>query len=382
MPGRNRARIGQLTGYRKNNNGGAIVSFTALSLDEVTNDVTGPGDNAPFSVKRITRSGGLVNGRQSSNLTGYEYFNCPCGVQAGPDSYYTSHASLPTYNPGLLASEVLSRTNPSRPSAQILVTGAELRELPGLAKELLRIRSGNLRKFFDLNHWRKLGVVAKRNLMIQFGILPIISDLDVLLTFQSLVDQRVRELERLKTRGLRRTIQLRSDSVSTKILNQTIQSSPSLHADVSKTTSKIIKGHVRWHVTRNFELADESMRAMARKIIMGNQLDHMTLYELMPWSWLIDYFTNLGNLVSSTRNLLDVGHGSVRIMTHTRTEVATSNHDWGNGAGGTRITCTEIRNSREDKTRDLASPTLAAKTDLLTPGQTSILGSLAAIRLR
>jgi hypothetical protein len=96
----------------------------------------------------------------------------------------------------------------------------------------------------------------------------------------------------------------------------------------------------------------------------------------MPWSWLADYFLNLGNLVKAAKNLTTITHDAVRIIEHRRTRTISSNHTLGGGS----VTCTPMFIVHETKKRTLAVPTLNAQESILTDGQLSILGSLAVLR--
>jgi hypothetical protein len=279
-----------------------------------------------------------------------------------------------------LATETLARSNPSRSSTNALENLADLKDLGGLARDHFADRLRGLNKYVNVSRFRTLQRVAKANIIAQFGILPLLSDIDVLLRFQKLADERAQELERLRTRGLRRTIALWKGSNTITYPNVTIHSDGvTLRADVIKTTTVTIKGHARWFPTGGYLQADESVRAEARSIVLGNRLDPQNLYDLFPWSWLIDYFTNLGTVIGAANNMSNTSHDAVRIMTHTRTHSVSSNHTT-SGSGIYTISCTPFEATSETKTRRIATPTLAARTELLKPAQWSILGSLAVLR--
>jgi len=121
------------------------------------------------------------------------------------------------------------------------------------------------------------------------------------------------------------------------------------------------------------------LRSMAKKAILGTELDPYTFYELMPWSWLIDYFFNLGTNIKANKNQLTMFHDAVRIMEHTRTRTTTSNHTFKVYSTGT-VRCTPMYITNETKTRSLATPTINAQETILNNSQLSILGSLGVLR--
>lgn len=379
MPDRHRETLQTYAGYRIKNSNGALSYSPPMSvLDGYVDDVTGPGDNAPFTLERIALSGHLINGKESSHITGYEWFDYPTYYQLHNSIVY-SHISQTTQSDTYYASQLLSRTSPERPSTNALVAMWEAREIPGLLKELYEHQMDELGKFIPKKAFKALKRTAKYNLMIQFGILPVFSDLKTCLDFQSLVDSRVKELERLREpRGLRRTKRLDTIESSWTSSNKTIQSNDViLHCKFRKSTTTDVRGHIRWYLDENYTLSDSSIRRVARKAILGAYLDPYTLYEAMPWSWLIDYFTNLGDFVHLNRNSLAAHHNTPRIMRNRRTVTTSYDHDT---AQSGKITCTPCKNVYETKTRRLATASLSARVGFLTENQTSILGSLAFSR--
>lgn len=357
-------------------------SRTYTSLSEVVDDETGPGDNSPtFTVERITRSGGLINGIEKSNLSGYIWNDYPCAYVT--DSYLTSHLSISGRpSNSTLAAQVAARTQPLRSSMVSLEYLSDLSDLGSKAQSEMLKRLRGLGKSFPLSRWPKLRRAAKLNLLYHFGIVPLLSDIETLLEFQGLVDARAKELKRLYQgpRGLRRTVDLWSGSNTTTIPSQTIQSyGVLLHARITKTTTENVKGHIRWHTIYPVGVSDQALRAKAKKAILGYSLDPATLYELMPWSWLVDYFSNLGTIVKGAKNLFDFTHSAVRIMDHHRTYSSSSNHDT-TGSGANIITCTPMFCIHESKTRRIATPSLIAQDAILTESQLSILGSLTVLR--
>lgn len=375
---RSRYRIGALVqGTRVNMTTGAIIATKSYRASEQwTDDITSMGDNQPFEVRTISQSGGCLNGINSI-LPKVLWTNYPCTyMTAGSSSY--SHASLPPRaSTATLASSTLARTTPNRSSMEALVSLSELGEIPKLVQNELKERKRNLFRFVPPSVWRKLRRAAKINLLIQFGIIPMYKDIETMCQFSKLVDDRVEEIDRLKTRGLRRTVVLQTDSVtSTDGALQVHSDGAGIIARCTRTTTRTVKGHVRWHATGNYGKTDAEKRALAKSVVSGLRLDPTTLYEAMPWSWLIDYFTNLGDFVKINRNTIPCMHGNPRLMTHTRTEFSGHQTNTSNA-----IKMTPIRNTLDEKERIIQVAALAARMTFLTGRQTSILASLAVLRV-
>jgi hypothetical protein len=380
---RQRQRLSTFTGYRTHKNTHVTNSSTYISDDEFTEDVTGRGDNFNFTNEVVEQSGGLINGTQQSNLTGYIWDDYPADYFK-IDAWRHSHLAIPgPPSDGQLAAQLLSRTNPSRTSIEAMEHLWEIGQLPGLIKsEWGRRMERMFRSIGGSRNFRFAKRAAKLQLILQFGLLPLLGDISKLAQFQDLVDQRVRELERLKTRGLRRTVDLWGDVAKATDVNRLIHSNGvSLRCTIDKITSLQCRGHVRWYTSENFDTTDPAFRSRVRKTISGYRLDPAALYELMPWSWLIDYFTNLGSIIKASRNSFSAHHEPVRIMRHTTTYTNTNSHTT-SGSGQYVITCSPFHAKRETKWRRQAvGSLLGARIEFLNGTQASILGALSIRKL-
>lgn len=380
MANRNRAQYGYHTGY-SGPTSPPTSPRTETSMSSVCDDVVLPGDNQYFNVHRYTRSGGLVNGRRGSAIAGYTYYTDWPGSNLWTGTMPISHLSVSSQTNSYYASTVLSRTNPSRSSVNALVNAIELRELPGLIKDTYSYRLSNLLRSGALKGFRFLPKAAKLNLLVQFGILPLLGDLSTLTQFQSLVDARMREIDRLRTRGLRRTVDCDTNSAhyfdGNYITFSASGTNNIVRSNLTRVTTLTVRGHVRWHVSFGFPQSDDEMRRRVTKAVAGLDVNPSTIYELIPWTWLIDYFTNLGNIVKAVDNTIGAHHGQVMIMRNTRTECTIDN----TRQGSTTLSVSPGRSTIETKSRVSASPSLSASLDLLTPGQMSILGSLSVLKL-
>jgi hypothetical protein len=371
MPERNRSRqLLESGSIRFKSNGNVLASGNRTSFSQNTTDITGKGDNMPFSSSMRLQEGGIMTGSTSS----YNYLNYPALFTiSDPRSY--NHGVLPTLNTATLASSLLARTTPNRASSQIDVSLWELREIPKLIKDSWEIANEEFLGKYTVKAFRALKLTAKLNLMVRFGIAPLISDLDKLLQFQALVNQRVREIQRLRTRGLRRTVDLRSDSVITET-SYTVQSvAVSIVRPVTKLTKRQITGHIRWKATDNFVESDEQVRKVATGVVYGAKLDFVSAWHAMPWTWLIDYFTNLGDFINISRNSIPAIHDTPRIMTHTTTETS-----FAGGTFGSAGVISPYTAKYETKDRSLVPASVSARIGFLTGAQTSILGSLSILR--
>lgn len=294
-----------------------------------------------------------------------------------PD-YYLSNAAA--YNhlsvdlPPWGATELMKRTNPSRPEVMLPVSIVELRELPALVRHLGRQLRPNGR---PRNVPRSL---AEANLTWQFGWAPLIGDVNKLIQFSDITDSRVKELKKLTTStGLRRRVKLGQGVTSQKTPSVTIQSVGTTYtAQVEKITSYLQWGTIRWKSDNLLGASDAKLKSLARRAVLGLGTDMSSiasnLWELIPWSWLIDYYANVGDYLQAHNNTVPSYPTGICVMTtmNTTTIFKPNSHSWLSGGDATISYIT--------KDRDIRSAALAAGIPFLSGRQMSILGSLAVVR--
>lgn len=335
--------------------------------------------NIPVSSKRYWAAIG-----DESYITEFKNFTPDYFADCGP----MSHLDDPS-RPGnpILAVQLASGTNPSKPVVNLPVALFELRELPDLVRGL---GAEAIKRIYQR---RKVKDVAGANLAFQFGLMPMVSDFVKLLNFKNSISNRVKLLKKFQKGPLIRKMSLYSSVVtSTPGTTVTSNSSPSYfvihHKLLSVTTQRKVWGYVKWEPLPGFleqfppTLAgDRSLELRARQIVSGFTLDTLTLWEALPWSWLVDWFSNCGDWLSSQRSLVPLSAQSPRVC-----ETITTRYQWecvdtstakpitGGKFGETTLTT---------KSRWITSAALpSAHLPSLTIGQANILSSLAALRVR
>lgn len=366
MPGRNRSNVAtrykgifRRFGVNWVNGGQTFAAFNNCD------DVIGSGDNAPFLMTRADFQGGVIN-KPDTGFFSASFFDYVADVLGNSAEF--PHIGISGSPFDVEAATIgAAATNPSRPYVDIPVNILELGDIA----HLFRVQGNGL---FDTS----LRANANANLRYQYGILPLVGDLTKLLHFQAQVDRRVQEIERLATsRGLRRTIGVFSGSAN-DALSRTIQSDGILVTGVfDGVTTQDVRVHCRWLPTDVPALrAPNAMRRLARRAVLGLTLDQSTLWEAMPWSWLIDWCTTTGAFFKASRNIVPAILSDVSVMRHTRTQ-----YTWGGFIDGdTRITPINI--VRESKQRATSFVAPSAHIPFLNGTQMGILASLAITRSR
>jgi hypothetical protein len=269
----------------------------------------------------------------------------------------------------ILATRVLNGTNPSRPDVDLGVTLAELREAPQLlfsaGKSLLQNGA---------NFW----------LSYSFGWKPLVNDMLDLLDVPPKIDQRVAYLEKAaREGGMRRRTDLESQ-VGTKLTDNVAINST--FGYVLRTTRKASATRRVWGTVRytpsltkgRFPRTDAERLKAARRASLGLLIDPATAWELIPWSWLLDYFGTMGQVLGAYRNTVGLNASAVCIMKTTehidRFEPRTDSFTQVSGGTGSKRETQKVRSVIPFVLPELYQP-------ILSPGQLSNLGALGVNRI-
>lgn len=372
MGSRTRSRsIGWPSGSYKVWNGSTWITYngTVLSDFHETVDVTGnyPNDNPYRSDRRWTEVVGRISGVSPN---GYVVID-GCAYPSQPNP---THLSLPSFQPdAYYVTKAAAEHNPSRPLVALPVTIAEIRNLPG------RIFDAGM-KYMKTGRYPFKRAKSSDNSVVgyNFGWAPLISDVGKLLDFEAHCRKRNDELvQRTTGTGHRRTMGTMEFKKTTSSQNLTIWSiGGTVTARRDTFTSKRVWVSTRWKPDYNLDGSIPTMpelQSRARAAMQGWPPSLADAWELFPWSWLADYFVNVGDFLQATRNTVGLRLVSSCLMEETETGVTdfvTSRPAW--------LTVTPMRRSLLWKRRRLVSPSVATLTNpLIGPGQLMNLLSIA-----
>ena len=296
---------------------------------------------------------------------------------AGMDDYYFWPGRADS---SVLGNKLLSRTNPSRPVVDVPVFLFELKDLPGMirqAGDAIRWVK-NAAKRSQLPKPTAAGM-ANANLAYQFGWAPLISDLLKLADFGSAVTKKRQQLGRLYSKGgLRSNIELASDARASDSI-VTVQSyGPLIKAARHRSGKTKTWGSVRWTPTFDPSGSTTPSEWDAVRAAFGLDITLSTVWEALPWSWLVDWFTDMGDILAAHRNTIPATPGRMCIMYMEETvsvyttNTASAGFSWG-GA-----TTQSVYKSRLANVNPGILPT--GYIPFLGDSQLSILGSLAITR--
>jgi hypothetical protein len=183
--------------------------------------------------------------------------------------------------------------------------------------------------------------------------------------------------------GLRRRSDLESVTVKEDVPMVIESRASTVFNGISKRYSTRKKWAVtRWSLDSNSLLKtnpnNDRIRQLARRAVLGETVDIYTAWNLLPWSWMADWFSDLGDYISSSRNTVGASPGVTCVMTHTthfNEIVRISGPAEIQGGGGRRTTDIKHRVVVGGSLPELQIP-------VLNPKQLSILASLAILRRR
>jgi hypothetical protein len=302
------------------------------------------------------------------------YRKCPVGYLPGPfppGSKFPPPTLLEKQN---YAWEILAETNPSLPHVSVPTAIGELKDLPSLFKDW----GGDLLK-----------KVAKGYISWRWAIKPMLRDIQRLFDFQRAVDIRLHELKRLQNEGfIRKRTGLGDSAIHIPKTTYTlIESSPGwYYGKRDALYTEKLWGTVQWNIDPAFVLPKtaDGMADLANRLTFGiTKWEALaTAWELLPWSWLVDWFVGIGDTISANNNTLPLTHSRMCLM-----RTLTSESKWHSLTGGSSwITHSGEYVEKQTELFRYANITtllpFSVTTDLpfLDKGKWSILGALAVLR--
>lgn len=276
-----------------------------------------------------------------------------------PDAWLRSFRSYPVqYRPdppdprsilGLLspaelagyAARILAETSPSKPSVSLPVAIGELRDLPSLVNGFgyqaltKSLRKPSLKKAYEslvaqgtqaVQHAKARGVLgyirggASADLTWRFALRPMINDVLALFDFRKAVNNRLRELQNLASKkAIRRRISLGTyESTTTPSYVYVHTQGYGIDGLTSVTVASRLWGTVEWvpldsdpwmnlpvdrwsDEDKLLEPIFNGFRSYAARSTLGLTSNHAALaaWQLMPWSWLYDWFSPVGDLIAA-----------------------------------------------------------------------------------
>lgn len=367
--------------YIDHTTGGVGVKSFTYPADYLDTSVsTNPGGENPFAARHMTKTGCILSGYRTGFVT---------WVDTPANSYADGFPSTTIPAPSDSATRLWALTNPGRAELLLPTFAWELREVPGMLYQALRVliairRGLNWRRVVQ---WSRPSNVAAANLAVQFGWAPLIGDLQKMGTLMDATNKRRGELERLHSpSGLKRRIQLAS--LSDKY-TQPKRAQWSTHGVVVYQSSYVTEtltswGVAKWRANPQSSYLKNPLAPSndeIRRLLLGMTAPHIieNLWEALPWSWLLDWIIPIQSAMQARNRIVAIPAGGC-VMTQRTVEISWQQEpqnptSWLLSAGKTSFT-------RNFRTVTPGPSSLYASVPFLSLKQLSVLGSLAILRAR
>lgn len=367
-----------------------VYNSESPDLYQETADTVGAWDSVnTFSSEGFKWNRTPLSGASKVGFTSIKYDGfIPAGVATVPPSHL-SVAAPP--NDAVSVTQAVSRTHPGRPSVSVPVFLAELRDLPRAVKQFGDLldnfkqwRANPYRRREYLESLQSLRDAGGYYLGIEFGWRPLISDLKKMLEFSEAVDRRIQELRNLQRKGgMRRRYTVHDVSGSSSSVVALNGSQPSISARRQISTRRKKWVTIRWVPTEPPPYVPrDAERRRISQILSGFDGSASTnlssLWNALPWTWLIDWYANVGDYLRAHSNNVPTQPTKIAIMTSIETEGSYSVIDgqWTTGGGAT------FQRWGRYRAPGVLSPLPTVTLPFLSGRQLSILGALAATRAR
>lgn len=214
----------------------------------------------------------------------------------------------------LFGSRAISSTIPTRSDASLTNLIGELARdgIPSIIGSLF-VRSKNIRS------------LGGEYLNVEFGWKPLVSDIMKLMKSVKNSSQTIQQLRRDSGRVVRRrfsfpeTTDITSSSYEPSFYEEKFRGIPSGASNVVSllgpvlTTNRVstriwFSGAYTYYLDPGDNLLNKMVEyeALANKVL-GTRLTPSVLWELAPWSWLVDWFSNVGTALSNASALSNDG---------------------------------------------------------------------------
>jgi hypothetical protein len=336
-------------------------------------DVVGNRSGANyFNLREMIRFFPTVEG----NVGAWDLSNYPLGYHttnvADPDTKFPPPDSGERE---LLAVDLLAATNPSRSSVNVPAFIGELKDLP----QLVKVQGQGV-----------LRAIANANLSFRFGFAPLLSDVRKMCNFIDSSEKKFNELRNLRDKkALRKRISFGYEQIEDPPFGVILHSQgPFITGTRTNVYTRQAWGTVEWKLDPGTDIpkaTDAELLKLARRLTYGITTygAAKTAWELLPWSWMADWFGNTQQFIEAHDNTVPCTYSRACYMATTKgsavIEVDPSSIPSGISLKGGQIRIWVTRKRRFPLVA--VSPIPLPKLPILDGGKWSILASLTALRL-
>lgn len=354
---------------------------TDFLSDECWDEVGSPNEPHNLEIKHLDFGGFTpITGTSQHGAWAGSYYSNGCSGNLA--SVCGTHLTVALPSNSADTTKLLARTNPGRSYVSIPTLVQDVIDIPKMLADWTKLLT-------DRKHGgEKLGIktIANQHLAFSFGVLPLIDDIQKLGEVHKIILQRKKELQRLyNVGGLRRRLKLGTYKASQDTKNLLITSYPGgyVQGNLQRTTTVTRWGTVRWLPSRipPYHPGEAELFRQARRLVYGLSVESFAegIWDVIPWTWVIDWFANIGEYSQAFSNTIPCFSYRPCIMTKTET-VSTFTPTFKSpgieGGSGTITLTSKVR------VHDVIPTPATAVIPMLDLRRLSILGSLAVQKLK
>lgn len=353
---------------------------------------SGGGPFYQITDRKVPEPSQKISGRNTAFGLKFTGRFAPLGVPLTPPVFRTN-PDWDTDSAAALAygATAFNRARPGNPTADALNTGVELLRdgIPAIPLALF-------------NRLRPLKSVGSEYLNVQFGWLPLLRDIQKMYETYRNLDRLLSQLRRDNGKGIRRRrVLVRNTSVSTVESASTnaftfVTPTPWFNGLGTSWSRKVVSTVTQervWFAARfRYYIPDigtPQWTRRATRALFGLNPTPAVIWNALPWSWLIDWFSNVGDVMSNLsvnaaeNCVADYAFLMREYTTYVRTEVYGGHSGLSNN--GSSVAPFTFSCAYDDqvtrKTRVVADPYgFGMSWNGLSPYQLSILAALGVSR--
>lgn len=319
---------GRVTTY----NGSSISYKPETCTDHLSPEYPRHITNGDLDLRKTTKLHHRMYGTTSTLASLYTY-----NGYAVPNSWMTKMDIPPVQNMDIHVTEAYARANPSTPLIDLPAEAVELlTDLPSILLGFSKLSRRTLR-----SSTKEVAVpvttsgVTGGYVTYHFGIKPLLQLLSDLLTFEQLFTAHVKrqakdgELVRISL-GKTRIRSSVSTSFNAPNFSDVIEADIVKALDVWASYRFILDDPVLAGIGSSVPGRDrtELIRLYKRRML-GSEVSFSSLWEITPFSWLVDYYTNIGTWLDSRRGFSRYRLDSLCCMAHTLWTMSTRHRSKG-----------------------------------------------------
>jgi hypothetical protein len=231
-----------------------------------------------------------------------------------------------------------ARTRPGNAQAAAFVSGVELYNdgLPAIPlRSFLRRHPVGRWGKLAFDYTKFMSKLGSEYLNVEFGWKPFVRDLQAIYSLMHNVDKQLAQIRRDNHRLIRRRAQVEDSTDSSEVVLGTHSATPNvgimgappdwfaLPANTIRTRTTTTKISSWFAAAYMYHIRDTlpggSWERRAKAVLFGALPTPDAVWNAVPWSWMIDWFTNFGDVISNlSPNAVDnLVAKYAYIMTHT-----------------------------------------------------------------